>query len=65
MDQKMTALERAFQLAKSGRVAKVSEIGLTLRREGYQADQIEGRLLRRQLGDLIKAARSPERRPRD
>jgi hypothetical protein len=65
MDQKLTALERAFQLAKSGRVAEVSEIATSLKREGYQADQIEGPLLKRQLADLIKAARSPERGPRD
>jgi hypothetical protein len=57
MDQKMTALERAFQLAKSGRVADVTEIGLALRREGYAAAQIEGPLLKRQLAELIKAAR--------
>jgi hypothetical protein len=65
MDQKMTALERAFQLAKSGHVAGLTEIASALRREGYPADQIEGRHLRRQLTDLIKAARSFERRPRD
>jgi hypothetical protein len=58
MDQKMTALERAFQLAKSGHVADLTEIASALRREGYKDDQIEGRLLRRQLADLIKAARS-------
>jgi len=50
-------LERAFQLAKSGRVADVTEIGLAIRRERYSADQIEGPLLKRQLAELIKAAR--------
>jgi hypothetical protein len=57
MDQKVTALERAFQLARSGRVAGLTEIALALKREGYSADQIEGRGLKRQLNDLIKAAR--------
>jgi len=57
MDQKMTALERAFQLARSGRVAGLTEIVTSLNREGYSANQIEGRLLKRQLADLIKAAR--------
>ena len=54
----MTALERAFQLARSGRVAGLTDIVNALRGEGYSADQIEGRALRRQLADLIKAARA-------
>jgi hypothetical protein len=57
MDQKMTALERAFQLARSGQVAGLTEIVTSLNREGYSGSQIEGRLLKRQLADLIKAAR--------
>ena len=57
MDQRMTALERAFQLARSGSVAALTEIVSSLNREGYSASQIEGRLLKRQLADLIKAAR--------
>jgi hypothetical protein len=59
----MTALERAFQLAKSGRIANLTEICLALKREGYSADQIEGRHLRRQLADLIKAARKASADP--
>jgi hypothetical protein len=58
MDQRMTALERAFQLAKSGRVATLSDIITSLKRDGYSADQIDGPLLKRQLTDLIKAARA-------
>jgi hypothetical protein len=65
VDQKMTALERAFQLAKSGQVADLAQIASALKREGYAAAQIEGPLLKRQLTDLIKAARSFERGPRD
>jgi hypothetical protein len=57
MDQKMTALERAFQLARSGRVAGLTEIITSLNREGYSSSQVEGRVLKRQLADLIKAAR--------
>lgn len=53
----MTALERAFQLARSGQVSKVSEIVLSLKRDRYDVRQIEGPALRRQLTDLIKAAR--------
>jgi hypothetical protein len=57
MDQKMTALERAFQLARSGRVTGLTEIITSLKRDGYSASQIEGPVLKRQLADLIKAAR--------
>jgi hypothetical protein len=58
MDQKMTALERAFQLARSGSVAGLAEIVASLNHEGYSGSQIEGRVLKRQLSDLIKAARN-------
>jgi hypothetical protein len=54
----MTALERAFQLARSGSVAGLTDIIRSLERDGYSAGQIEGPLLRRQLTDLIKAARA-------
>jgi hypothetical protein len=57
MDQKMTALERAFQLARSGRVAGLTDIVSSLKRDGYSTNQIEGPVLKRQLADLIKAAR--------
>jgi hypothetical protein len=57
MTQKMTALERAFQLARSGDVSKCSEIVKALSREGYSSDQIAGPSLKRQLTDLIKTAR--------
>jgi hypothetical protein len=57
MDQKLSALERAFQLAKSGEVAGLTQIASSLNREGYSASQIEGPLLKRQLANLIKTAR--------
>jgi hypothetical protein len=57
MDHRMTPLERAFQLARSGRVAGLRDIVNALRGEGYSADQIQGPILRRQLADLMKAAR--------
>jgi hypothetical protein len=53
----VTALERAFQLARSGQVSGLSEIAKALRSEGYSTGQIEGPILRRQLADLIKTAR--------
>jgi hypothetical protein len=60
MGYKMTALERAFQLARSGQVSKIAEIVGSLKRDGYSTDQIQGPVLRRQLMDLIMAARREE-----
>ena len=37
--------------------ADLTQIASALKREGYKVDQIEGRLLKRQLTGLIKAAR--------
>jgi hypothetical protein len=57
MDHRVTALERAFQLARSGKVSGLRELVKMLTGEGYSAHQIEGPALKRQLADLIKAAR--------
>jgi hypothetical protein len=62
--QRMTTMERAFHLARSGRFACLTEVVTTLDREGYSASQIQGPLLKRQLTGLIKAAR-PELLDRD
>jgi hypothetical protein len=62
MDQRLTALERAFQLAKSNTVATVDEIRTVLKREGFDGRQLEGASLSRQLRRLIDvalAARQP------
>ena len=53
----MTAIERAFQLARSGQAASVTEIIVSLKREGYSIDQIQGPSLRRQLAELIRGPR--------
>jgi hypothetical protein len=58
MDRNVSALERAFQLAKSGEVGGVSNIRAQLRREGYDDRVVEGRSLISQLQNLIKIARS-------
>jgi hypothetical protein len=58
MDSKVTALERAFQLARSGRMSSVDDIRKQLKREGYD-DRVVldgGRLLTTQLKGLIRAA---------
>jgi hypothetical protein len=56
MDHTVTALERAFQLAKSGDYKSVSDIKKRLSSEGYSVAQITGRVLSKQLDALIKAA---------
>jgi hypothetical protein len=58
VDHKVSALERAFQLARSGQVANVEDIKKRLKREGYDVSSAyDGRSLRSQLRHLIKAAR--------
>ena len=56
MNHRMTALERAFELARSGQVAEFSEIVRALRGERYSVDQLQGPILKRQLVELIKTA---------
>jgi hypothetical protein len=56
-DQTATAIERAFQLANSGRCATVGGIRHALCREGRLDVQVTGPTLSRQLKALIKAAR--------
>ena len=56
MQHRMTALERAFQLARSGQVSGLRKYE-PLRPEGYAKDQIRGPVLRRQLTRLTKTAR--------
>src|SRR5271166_5006751 len=58
MTHRATVLERAFELARSGQPRRTQDIIAALRREGYSTEQIEGPLLKRQLLNLIKAARS-------
>jgi hypothetical protein len=61
----VSALERAFQLAKSGLMSNVADIRVTLKREGYDAQgDLVGRSLKSQLRDLIKAARLDTDGPR-
>jgi hypothetical protein len=59
MDQNKTALERAFELARSGRFQTVTELKKVVSREGYQASQLEGSQLSRQLMALIREANLP------
>ena len=57
MEQDLTALERAFQLAKSGACTNIAELKRLLKTEGYGFQQIEGRVLAKQLVALMNAAK--------
>jgi hypothetical protein len=57
MDHTVTALERAFALAKSGEYATVPDIRKRLAKEGYSVTQITGVALSKQLRALIRATR--------
>jgi len=50
-----TALERAFELAKSGEYTSIVEIRSKLKSEGLGTEQITGPSLLRQLRQLIAA----------
>jgi phosphohistidine phosphatase SixA len=58
MDSSITALERAFELAKSGSCASVADIKRRLHEEGYSVAQVTGRALAKQLVALIEATRA-------
>ncbi len=61
MQPDTTVVERAFDLAKSGRYQSVDEIKHALRLEGYEHHDIEGPSLVAQLRSLIRASRGPRR----
>jgi hypothetical protein len=60
MDPNKSALERAFELAKSGAVKSVADLRTKVSREGYSASQLDGAALGRQLRNLINKAAGPE-----
>lgn len=53
MSEYVTSLERAFALARSGSVQRIADIRTTLRSEGFDATQLDGPVLKRQLRALI------------
>ena len=58
MDPKVTALERAFQLAEAGQVTTIDDIRKRLKLEGYDERVVDGgRSLMSQLRGRIKTAR--------
>ncbi|MHA6298528.1 hypothetical protein [Devosia sp. CAU 1758] len=50
----MTALERAFALANSGRFHSVTDIRSALKAEGYSLEQITGGALLKQLRQAME-----------
>ncbi len=53
-----TAIERAFDLARSGECSCISDLTQRLDREGYHSKQIYGPLLKKQLTSLIDEAKN-------
>ncbi len=54
-----TTLERAFELARSGKYASMKELQRTLATEGYAQQQLTGPALFEQLRKLMKASKPP------
>ena len=64
MDPNLTAIERAFQAAKSGEAASMEDVRRLLKREGYEVEFIRGApSLRRQLAGLMRGPKTREPRP--
>lgn len=57
MHNRLTALERAFELARSGECHGTDEIRKRLNAEGYSGQQVTGPTLLRQLRELCAQAR--------
>jgi hypothetical protein len=53
-EHNITAVERAFQIARSGGAASVEEIRWALYKEGHLAGFIEGSSIRLQLSRLLR-----------
>ena len=51
-----TALERAFELARSGECRTVTDVRARLKREGYSPHVLVGRTLTGQIARLCRAA---------
>lgn len=52
-------IERAYQLARTGEFTKVEHVERKLTREGYTAvaDHLGGKMVRRELNEMMRAAR--------
>jgi hypothetical protein len=61
MDQRKTTLERAFELARSGRCLSFNDIAHQLHAEKYELSQLQGPVLKKQLLILIEEATTPKK----
>lgn len=61
MDPDTSPLERAFELARSGRYSSMSELKQAVAAEGYATNQITGHFLARQLKEVITDAKRAEK----
>ena len=59
MTDRITTLERAFELARSGDCASISEVREKLAAEGYSLQQLTGPTLLKQLRTLCTASYVP------
>jgi hypothetical protein len=57
MESNKTALQRAFELAHSGRYLRLDQLLRRLNKEGYPGEQVTGPVVRRQLSRAIKESR--------
>jgi hypothetical protein len=64
MDNTISGIERAFQLAKSGHVGGINELRAALKKEGYSSIALDGSSLKKQLRGLIRTARESANAPR-
>jgi hypothetical protein len=58
MEANKSCLERAFEIARSGKVPNLLYLLNQLKSEGYGHDQIYGPVLKKQLSDLIEKAKA-------
>lgn len=63
MNAEKTSLERAFEIARTGRWHRVEDIRRQLLQEGYNHRQVEGPLLGRQLVEAARLARLAQMAP--
>jgi hypothetical protein len=57
MDGTMTTLERAFELARTGKYSGIQELRQVLKNEGYAQGQIDGPALGRQLREIMRKSK--------
>ena len=58
MEANKSCLERAFEIARSGRAPNFPFLVKQLKSEGYGQDQVQGPALKKQLNALIEKART-------